>query len=304
MVQTRTAVFQQVAKQARVEIDAALARTLKFPAGCPDLLRQAMEHCLLAPGKRLRPLLVLLSADACGCSHKQAMPAACAVELIHTYSLIHDDLPAMDDDALRRGRPTCHIAFDEATAILAGDAFQARAFELLATEITPPAVAARCCAELAQTAGATALVGGQMDDIHVEESSMDLLCADTIDRLESIHARKTGELFRTSLRLGALVAQADNELLEHLDTYGTKLGLAFQIVDDLLDTQGDVHTVGKAVGKDVEQGKITFPKVLGVEDSQQRARQLIDEACLALTPFNSRADNLEALAHYVLERNH
>lgn len=298
MVQTPTDSFTQYSQQTRGGIDAALDRYTQYDADCPENLREAIRHSLLAPCKRLRPLLVLMAAKACGCDNRDAMPAACAVEMIHTYSLIHDDLPAMDDDDLRRGRPSCHAAFGEATAILAGDALLAQAFEILARDIQPPKTAARCCAELGQAAGASALVGGQADDLGAENSD------GGVEELEAIHRRKTGAMFRVSLRLGGLVAQANDEQLTALDTYGTKMGLAFQVVDDLLDLKGDVESMGKKTGKDSDRGKLTFPAVLGVEASCERAAQLIEEACHALECFDQRASNLDALARYVLERNH
>ena len=298
MVQTHSPVFPQYARDLREQVDAALERYAQPDQGCPDRLDQAIRYSLLAPGKRLRPLLVLMAARACGCPIEAAIPASCAVEMVHAYSLIHDDLPAMDDDDMRRGQPSCHAAFDEATAILAGDALLARAFEVLATDIRPPEVAARCCAELARAAGATALVGGQADDLADERVRAD------IEHLESIHARKTGAMFLVSLRLGGLVAAAGDEQLTALDTYGKKLGLAFQITDDLLDYQGEEALLGKRTGKDADRGKLTFPGLLGIEQSHHRAGQLIDEACRALAPFGSDTSGLEALAHYVLQRNH
>jgi len=279
------------------EIDAALAQYTAFDADCPARLRDAMRHSLLAPGKRLRPMLVLMAAEACGCSRRTALPAACAVEMIHTYSLIHDDLPAMDDDDLRRGRPTCHVAFDEATAILAGDALLARALEIVAADIEPGAVAARCCAELAHAAGATALVGGQVDDLAAEHS------AGGVAELERIHSRKTGAMFRVSLRLGGIVAGASVAQLDALDTYGKCLGLAFQIVDDLLDVKGDSTAMGKRVAKDSDHGKLTFPTVLGEARSRQRAEQLIGDALNAIQVFGAEAAPLASLARFVLERN-
>jgi geranylgeranyl diphosphate synthase type II len=240
---------------------------------------------------------VLMAAEACGSDREAALPAACAVEMVHTYSLIHDDLPAMDDDDVRRGRPSCHAAFGEATAILAGDALLARAFEVLASGTRPPELAARCCAELAQAAGAEALVGGQADDLAAETSGGGL------GELESIHRRKTGAMFGVSLRLGAIVAGASGEQHAALQTYAKKLGLAFQIVDDLLDHKGNEAALNKRAGKESARGKLTFPRVLGVAESERRAGTLVDEACRALAPLGPRASCLEALARYVLERN-
>jgi geranylgeranyl diphosphate synthase type II len=279
-------------------VDLALDEFTRFPAGCPMRLAEAIRYSLLAPGKRLRPTLVLWAAEACGCEERRAMPAACAVEMVHCYSLIHDDLPAMDNDDLRRGRPTCHKAFDETTAILAGDALLALAFEVVARHTQPPKVAAECCAALAKAAGPTALVGGQADDLDRA------LATSGLAALETIHERKTGAMIRASLQLGALVAEATPEQRRALDMYGGRLGLAFQISDDLLDVQGDQAALGKRVGKDSGQGKLTFPGVLGVDESLRRAQVLIDEACMAISDFGSQAGKLEALARYVLERNH
>lgn len=298
MVETSVNTLEAYAAETRAEIEVALTKWTEFDANCPPKLREAIRYSLLAPGKRLRPLLVLMSAEACGYDRSLAMPAACAVEMIHTYSLIHDDLPSMDDDDLRRGQPTCHKQYDEATAILAGDALLTRAFEIMALEIKPADVAACCCAELAGAAGAVGMVAGQVADLAGETGSGSLA------ELEAIHRRKTGAMFRVSLRLGAVVAQATPEQLRGLDTYGQKLGLAFQIVDDLLDVHGSETAMGKRTGKDSDRGKLTFPRLLGPEASRTRARQLIDEACAAVNEFGARASHLESLARYVVERNH
>jgi len=294
---TETIAFTDVSRELRRQVDAALHGYTEYDADCPAKLADAIRHSLLAPAKRLRPILVLMSCQACGCECSSALPAACAVEMVHTYSLIHDDLPAMDDDDMRRGRPSCHAKFGEATAILAGDALLTQAFEAIATGIQPPAAAAHCCAELAQAAGASNLVGGQEDDLAAEHA------AGGLDQLERIHRRKTGAMIRVSLRLGGIVAEATPDELTALDTYGTKIGLAFQIVDDLLDLAGDAAKLGKRTGKDSTHGKLTFPALLGVDESRRRARQLIDEAKAALTVFGSRAADLESLADYVLNRD-
>ncbi len=217
--------------------------------------------------------------------------------MVHTYSLIHDDLPAMDDDDLRRGQPSCHAEFGEAIAILAGDALLALAFEALTRDIQPLDVAARCVGALAHAAGASALVGGQVEDLEAEFAKGDLAL------LESIHRRKTGALINVSLLLGGIVAGADTEQFKILETYGDKLGLAFQIVDDILDLQGDEASMGKRLGKDSARGKLTFPAMLGVDESQRKAASLIEEACSALGPFNRGGRGLKSLATYVLERS-
>ena len=297
MAASPPAAFAEHAAELQPQVEAALREVSKLPDGCPAKLREAIRHSLLGPGKRLRPILALLAARACGGSIREAIPAACAVEMVHAYSLIHDDLPAMDDDDLRRGRPTCHKKFGEATAILAGDALVTMAFGVLAEEIKPPRVAAACCAALAEAAGPLGMVGGQADDLADKDADAG------IDLLESIHRRKTGAMIGVSLRLGALVAAADDGQCSALAQYGRRLGLAFQITDDLLDVRGDEQTAGKRVGKDHQCGKLTFPGLLGVEKSTHRAERLLREACEALAPFGSEAAGLEALAGYVLERS-
>lgn len=289
--------FSQSARRYQDRIDAALRGQTDLGDGCPANLREAIRYSLLAPGKRLRPMLVLLAAEAVGGSIEAAMPAACAVEMIHAYSLVHDDLPGMDDDDLRRGQPTCHKKYGEATAILVGDALATMAFEVLARQIEPPQVAAACCAALAEAAGPCGMVGGQADDVAAPGNH------GGIDELVSIHNRKTGALIRVSLRLGALVAGADAGQLAALEEYGRRLGLAFQITDDLLDVRSHEQATGKRVGKDAQQGKLTFPGLLGIDRSAGRAERLITEACEAIVPLGTRAGGLQALARYVLERN-
>jgi geranylgeranyl diphosphate synthase, type II len=332
--------LNQITSRLSPDVEAALDRYAQLGDGCPTRLREAIRYSLLAPGKRLRPMIMLLAAEACGGNIEAALPAAAAVEMIHAYSLIHDDLPAMDDDDLRRGRPTCHKAFDEATAILAGDALLALAFETLAKHIQPPETAAACCATLAEAAGACRLVGGQMDDIlfpspfgrgargegridvRGEGRVDDIAKTSEIDSskrphpnslpkgegtdfsfLESIHRRKTGALIEASTRLGGLTAGADRETLGRLAAYGQCIGLAFQVVDDLLDVRSSHSVLGKQAGKDAKQGKLTFPGLLGLDQSAQYAAQLIQDACRAILPLGDRAAGLEALARFVLERN-
>jgi geranylgeranyl diphosphate synthase type II len=283
-------------------INAALARYAEFGDGCPPKLGEAIRYALLAPGKRLRPQLVLMAAEACGGAVEAAMPVACAVEMVHAYSLVHDDLPAMDDDDLRRGRPTCHKAFGEAVAILVGDALLARAFEVIANDLQPPAAAARCCAVLGRAAGATALVGGQADDLAMADPQMHAVAINE-DKLHSIHARKTGALFVAALEIGAITAEAGPEQIEALSAYGKRLGLAFQITDDLLDVAGSVAATGKLVAKDVDRGKLTFPALLGVDESRRQAKKIIEEACAMIEVFGPRAEPLQALARFVCSRD-
>jgi geranylgeranyl diphosphate synthase, type II len=299
--------------QWRDDIEQQLAAAVAGRPDCPGRLRDAMAYSLLAGGKRLRPLLVLMACEACGGSVGAAMPAALAIEMVHTYSLIHDDLPAMDDDDLRRGRPTCHLAFDEATAILAGDGLLTLAFETLARGVRPADVAAVCCGDLAGAAGWEGMVGGQMADLESERgivsSDGDEFTGDApgearISHLESIHRRKTGRLLACAVTMGGRIAGADPQTLRGLQTYGESIGLAFQIADDLLDVGGDVRKIGKQVGKDTQAGKLTYPAILGDTDSRDRAEQLIHDACEALAPLGPQGRRLEAVAHYIIERDH
>lgn len=289
--------FAETSRGFARRIDEALSLYVTYGPDCPPHLAAAIRHSLLAPAKRLRPILVLMAARACGCPEGRAMPAACAVEMVHTYSLIHDDLPAMDDDDMRRGLPSCHAKFGEATAILAGDALLAQAFEVLAKDVEPKSVAARCCAELATAAGAGNLVGGQEDDLKASSGEI------SVDQLHRIHRRKTGAMMCVSLRLGGIVAGADQAQLDSLTAFGQRLGLAFQIVDDLLDLEGDAKSLGKRTGKDADRGKLTFPGLLGIEASREYARQLVDESRAELGSFGTSGEPLMALANYVLERD-
>jgi geranylgeranyl diphosphate synthase type II len=287
----------------RAEVEKHLAAVLRPQPGLPASLLEAMRYSLLAPGKRLRPILVVMAAEACGGKEADPWLAACAVEMIHAYSLIHDDLPAMDDDDLRRGQPTCHKKFGEALAILTGDALLTMAFQVLA-EGYPGPTASSCCRELARAAGAAGMVGGQVDDLAWEQEG-----ERNVEGLEYLHLRKTGALIRASLRLGALAAYAQRnsppppELLERLDGYGRCLGLAFQIVDDLLDVEGDAEQTGKRVGKDAARGKLTYPGFLGVAESRRRAERLGREACQHVEPLGADAGRLLALVSFVLERD-
>ena len=282
----------------RQRIDDALDRYTQLNQDCPDHLREAIRYCLLAPGKRLRPLLVLTANQICGGQIEDALPAACAVEMIHNYSLIHDDLPAMDDDELRRGRPTCHIKFDEATAILAGDALIPLAFETIVANTNPATVAAACVGELAIASGPCQLVGGQADDLRLQFATPDL------DSLEKIHRRKTGALLTVSLKLGGITAGASAEQIDCLARYGQHLGLAFQIVDDLLDLNGSSETMGKKTGKDAQAGKQTYPTVIGQAASRQRANEMIEQAIAAITMFGDAGAPLKSLANFVINRTH
>jgi geranylgeranyl diphosphate synthase, type II len=294
--------------RSRRRVDEALARYLpdiesSGESPCPARLASAMRYSVLGGGKRLRPVLCLMAAEACGGDPEAAMPAACALELVHTYSLIHDDLPAMDNDDLRRGRATCHKAFDEATAILAGDALLTLAFELTAREVEPASAALECVRVLAEAAGPAGMVGGQMADLQAEQHALDERCEGSLAGLEAIHRRKTGALLRAPLQMGALIALAPETHRHALDHYGRAVGLAFQIVDDLLDVQGDETKLGKRVGKDTGQGKWTYPRFLGLDGSRRRARQLADEAVAAIAPLGLLGHRLRELALALLERD-
>ncbi|MBL8853122.1 MAG: polyprenyl synthetase family protein [Planctomycetaceae bacterium] len=278
----------------------------------PEILTEAMRYSLLAPGKRLRPLLTLAACEMCGGRAEQAMPAACAIEMIHAYSLVHDDLPGMDNDDFRRGRPTCHIQYNHATAILVGDSLQSLAFQILAEAANPDVprvsidgqridplsveVALKCLAELARAAGPMGMAGGQQDD----------LLADRLPRseasLERIHRRKTGALLATSLKMGGIVAGVPDRELENLWELGQNIGLAFQITDDLLDVTGDAQQVGKQTQKDSQQGKLTYPGLFGVDESQRKAQALIRRAYDSLERYGCRATVLQGLARFILER--
>ncbi len=278
-------------------VDAYLPRALALAGDAPPRLREAMAYSLLAPGKRLRPALVLLACEAAGASPEVALPAAAAVEMVHAYSLIHDDLPAMDDDDLRRGRPTCHRQFGEALAILAGDALLTLAFQVLA-ESYQGSTAAACCQELSRGAGAAGMVGGQVEDIAWEHDPTGA-AAD----LERVHAHKTGALFRACLRIGGVVAEAGSAVIEALDGFGRGFGQAFQITDDLLDVEGSAADVGKGVGKDAARGKLTYPGLLGVAESRQRAADQCRAAAEALAPLGPAGEKLRALLDLILHRD-
>lgn len=298
MATSEATLFTPAVEAFRSSINEHLDQYTQLDSDCPDHLKEAIRYCVLAPGKRLRPLLVLAANQICGGEVSNALPSACAVEMIHNYSLIHDDLPAMDDDELRRGRATCHIKFDEATAILAGDALIPLAFETIVANTHPAEVAAKCVHELAIAAGPSQLVGGQADDLRLQFATPDLAA------LEKIHRRKTGALLAVSLKIGGLTAGASAAQLASLVQYGKHLGLAFQIVDDLLDLRGNPDKMGKRIGKDAEAGKQTYPAVIGEQASEQRAKEMADKAVTAIAGFGEIAEPLRALANFVINRTH
>ncbi len=279
-------------------VNELLGSVLPAPAGPEGRLYEAMRYGTLGGGKRLRPFLVTETARMLGVDPRRALRASAAVELVHSYSLIHDDLPAMDDDDLRRGQPSCHIAFDEATAILAGDALLTLAFEVLADPKTHADAAVRCdlVGGLARAAGAGGMVGGQMIDLESENMTSD---AGLISRLERM---KTGALIAYCCEAGAIVAGASAREREMLREFGFELGLAFQIVDDLLDVEGDVAALGKSVGKDEAAGKATFVSTLGADGARREALALVNRATARLQPFGMAAEPLRAFCNYVLNR--
>ena len=286
----------------RARIDATLERVLPDPAASPQRLHAAMRHGVLNGGKRMRPLLVYATGAALGAADAHLDAAAAAVELIHCYSLVHDDLPAMDDDALRRGHPTVHVAFDEATAILAGDALQTLAFETLAAAPQPPECRIAMLAELARASGVAGMCGGQALDI--DATGKWGQSPTFLANLERLHALKTGALLRCAVRLGALAGNATPAQATQLDRYADALGLAFQIRDDLLDIEGDAATLGKTAGKDAAQHKATFPALIGVDASRSRLAELAATMQRSLDAVAADTAALSALARQVVERTY
>jgi geranylgeranyl diphosphate synthase type II len=276
---------------------AYLPKVLARNRHAPPRLMESIAYSLNAGGKRLRPALILETCKACGGSpaDRSALASAGAMELIHTFSLVHDDLPAMDDDDLRRGRPTNHKVYGEAMAILAGDAMVTLAFELIATDAEPRAVP-RLAKELAWASGPQGMIGGQVLDIDGEHVSLSL------DQLRQVHRMKTGALLTASCRMGAIAAGANDEQLEAVTEYGKHLGIAFQIVDDLLDVTSTPEQLGKATNKDADSGKNTYPKLMGIEASGQAARAHIHDAVAALAGFGASAEGLRAAAQCVVAR--
>lgn len=277
-------------------VETYLRDALKRQAQAPKKLIEAIDYSLMAGGKRLRPSLVLECAVACGGEvNSSALAAAGAIELIHTFSLVHDDLPAMDDDDLRRGRPTNHKVFGEAMAILAGDAMVSLAFELIATD-AEPAVAPKLIAELAHATGPQGMIGGQVLDMEGEKKSLGF------EELQELHRMKTGALLRSACRLGALSTNTSELQLLALTDFGRFLGLAFQIVDDLLDVTASPQQMGKATGKDAAKGKNTYPVLLGIEETKVQAQMQLDAALASLKPLGRHADGLKRIARFVVER--
>ncbi|HAB17789.1 MAG TPA: polyprenyl synthetase family protein [Verrucomicrobiota bacterium] len=279
-------------------VDQALDRFLPKATTKPSTIHKAMRYSLFAGGKRMRPALVLAAAEACGGQNSEAMPLACAVECIHTYSLIHDDLPAMDNDDFRRGKPTNHKVFGEGIAVLAGDALLTQAFEITAQANAWPRYSHQdLVLELARSAGSLQLIAGQVADLEGEGQDL------SVAQLRYIHERKTSALLCCSVRLGGMSANCTAAQLKALTDFGYHVGLAFQVIDDILDVTQSTETLGKTAGKDVAAKKATYPRLLGLDESRAIARELTAKAFGALRPFRGRAFALEALASYLLERD-
>jgi len=289
--------FSEYVRQQQQRADEALDRWVPAESVPPQSIHKAMRYSLFAGGKRIRPVLCMAACEAVSDARQGTEKVACSLEMIHTYSLIHDDLPAMDDDDLRRGRPTCHKVFGEALAILAGDALCTLAFEVLAGADCEPGRRVRLIEELAKASGTVGgMIAGQVHDIEGEGQAPDPTL------LETIHHAKTGALLRASLRLGGIFAGADDERLAALSCYGEHIGLAFQIVDDVLDVEQPSGKLGKTAGKDAQQHKITFPAVYGLARSREMAEEQRRRAHLALEPFDQRADRLRELADFIVSR--
>ncbi len=278
--------------------DRTLRRIFDDQTEIPSRLKEAMEYMVLSPGKKIRSAMVLWCCRLAGGQiTEESRIGAAAIEMVHTYSLIHDDLPAMDDDDMRRGRPSCHKQFDEATAILAGDGLLTLAFEVLSRYVRDAAVCVRMIRTLAEAAGPAGMIAGQMADLEAEHTG------GSMELLRSIHIRKTAQMFAAAAALGAVAGNANDAQLQSLLTYGIKLGLSFQIADDILDVSACSGQLGKTAGKDVAAGKLTYPALVGLDQSRQIARQLTDQALSALQSFGDQADILRYLASQLIERN-
>jgi len=285
--------FEDLLKKYRDQVNENLKEVLPSEG---SRLTEAMRYSVLNGGKRLRPILVYLSSNLGQCQKQAIDLSACAVELIHCYSLVHDDLPSMDNDNLRRGNPTCHVKFDEATAILAGDALQPLAFELICKINVKENIKIILLSKLASACGHLGMVGGQVKDINMDHEA-------TIDDLDLMHFQKTGRLIQASLEIGGHLSNLDKEIIEMLSNYGEKIGLAFQIQDDIIDIESPSLISGKNQGSDLDQNKITYPSLVSLEEAKAKAYHLAEEAKEILVPLSKKADNLRFLADYIVSRN-
>jgi geranylgeranyl diphosphate synthase type II len=281
-------------------VDRALKHFLATGGEFPKTIDKAMRYSLFSGGKRIRPILALASGDAVGGAVERVMPFACALEMIHAYSLIHDDLPAMDDDDLRRGKPTNHVVFGEGMAILAGDGLLTEAFRVMSDGALQRGQnhtnALRAIREIAAGAGSAGMVGGQVADLESEQKRP------TRTLVEYIHTRKTGALIRAAVRAGAWVGGAKPAQFVRLDRYGTAIGLAFQVADDILDVEGGTEKTGKRAGRDAELQKVTYPAAVGMESAKRKAKELLDESLAALAPMSAAADPLREIAAFIVTR--
>ena len=289
--------LKQYLEKQRLIVEKALETVLPEIEGREARVVEAMRYSLFAGGKRLRPILCLAAAQAVGGKSEAAMPAACALEMIHTYSLIHDDLPAMDDDELRRGKPTSHVVFGEAIAILAGDALLTEAFVLLSDyNVLLAKRSLKLIGVIARAASYRGMVGGQVVDMLSQNKPADL------ETVQQMHTRKTAALISAAAESGALAGGGTDDQVEALAEYGRAIGLAFQIADDILDIEGSTEVLGKTAGSDVARGKVTYPAAVGLEGSRQAAQTLVNEALAALERFDNKAEPLRALANYIIAR--
>lgn len=292
--------FNQEIGKRKAYIDSCLKQYLSSEDSYPPVIHQAMHYAVFNGGKRLRPIMLIEASQIAGGTAEKVMPAACAIELIHSYSLVHDDLPAMDDDDFRRGKPTCHRVFGEANAILTGDALLTSAFELMArnadVEGIDPKNVIRMIGEIAAAAGSQGMVGGQVIDLASEGQNIDY------KTLQKLHSLKTGQLFKAALRAGAILNNMDEKALQVLSLYAEHFGLAFQISDDILDVQGDESLIGKPVGSDLKNNKTTYTSLFGVEGASQLLGQSIEICLSALENFGQEADFLRDLAQFILYR--
>ncbi|MDX1582496.1 MAG: polyprenyl synthetase family protein, partial [Thermoanaerobaculia bacterium] len=290
----------------RERIDLALDRHLPPPDTPPAVIHDAMRYSVLAGGKRIRPLLAIAAAEACGASTDDLVRPFCALELIHTYSLVHDDLPALDDDELRRGRKTSHVVYGEAIAVLVGDALLTEAFSWLSKPIesVEPSRQLEAIRIVSRAIDSKGMIGGQVADLEAENlAEAGLSGENLLERLEFIHRNKTGQLLTASILLGGLLAGADQRTIDALRTYGEAVGLAFQIVDDLLDLEGTSESLGKTAGKDLEQGKLTYPSLIGVEAARARAEELQEIAVRSADMIGSSQNFLGPIARYIGSRS-
>ncbi len=287
----------RLAEKAKIVND-SLRKIMLEQTGIEPHLKEAMEYMLFSEGKRLRGALVLWCCEVTynGSYNEDALVAAVAIEMVHTYSLVHDDLPAMDDDDMRRGQPACHIKFDEPTAILAGDALLTLAFEIMAKQVTEAAVSSKMTGQLAEAAGASGMITGQMADLLAEKKEPDA------EYLEYIHKNKTAKMFRAACQLGALAGKANLKQMRDLSDFGLKLGLSFQIADDILDIESTTKQLGKTAGKDEKSGKMTYPALVGIDEAKKIEEQLVTQAINDLEDFDISAEILRDLAKALLER--